>query len=182
MLLLSIFYRNGHTLHVLKDFSTKPQNYTFNGHDVSKYLTSSQDLHVRFVEDGYLKTVLQPHVGKLRVNFNEPILEFGVRCFEIHVELLKLHFKRNGTITVCILITRISYNNNITWYMYRNTSRFAYVFILRSMCYKAKCPNDIEIPPECAVALLHRLGQSHLRFALVSLPRTVALVECRLNV
>jgi len=29
---------------------------------------------------------------------------------------------------------------------------------------RGKCLGNTEIPPECAVALLHRLGQSDLRF------------------
>jgi len=46
---------------------------------------------------------------------------------------------------------------------------------------KGKFVCHIEIPPQYAVALLYGLGQSHLRFCLLSLPRTVSSVMCRLD-
>jgi len=41
--------------------------------------------------------------------------------------------------------------------------------------------SNIEICPMCAVALLHWLRQSHLRFSLTALPRTLALIMGRHN-
>jgi len=38
-----------------------------------------------------------------------------------------------------------------------------------------KCLSNTEILPKCTVAKLHQLRQSHLRFGLTALPRSVAL-------
>lgn len=74
-----------------------------------------------------------------------------------------------------------SYNNEIPWYMQRNSSSlFTRVqYVHHKLCNK--CLGNTEIPPMSAVALLHKLEQLQLKFGLIAKAKIVALVICRCN-
>jgi hypothetical protein len=62
-----------------------------------------------------------------------------------------------GDYNMQYLINQSSYNNEITWYMWRKVS----VQCLHHELHN-KCLSNIEIPAKCTVTFLLQLGQSHL--------------------